>query len=273
MGWWFDGSVRRQQFWWGIFDKKNIHSFHLCMISGHHDEAWPMYHVWPIFQRFMLGWSDGTWPACCHWLSTGKVDRPCPIMFVLIQSYPCGMFVCNSLWEFAVSNLGQLLFCLSIAWSRCRNAYQDLWIMTIADNSSAHCSGKFQTIKEQDDRVRIHITSDNTETYNKQVEKSEEIYHEGKTSSPRTWRDPQNLLNHLSGDTIKILKEILNNIWPLVISLLSGKQQVWSPSPNQTRTTLSRSVTDQSQWPVVHTRSWSRWLTHIHLVSWKIWYS
>ena len=32
--------------------------------------------------------------------------------------------------ELAVSNLGQPLFCLSITWSRCRNAYRDLWIMT-----------------------------------------------------------------------------------------------------------------------------------------------
>ena len=33
--------------------------------------------------------------------------------------------------DVAVSNLGQPLFCLSITWSRCRNAYRDLWIMTI----------------------------------------------------------------------------------------------------------------------------------------------
>ena len=29
-------------------------------------------------------------------------------------------------------NLGQPLFCLSITWSRCRDAYRDLWIMTNA---------------------------------------------------------------------------------------------------------------------------------------------
>ena len=36
------------------------------------------------------------------------------------------------LQHLAVSNLGQPLFCLSFTWSRCRNAYRDLWIMTIA---------------------------------------------------------------------------------------------------------------------------------------------
>ena len=53
-------------------------------------------------------------------------------MSVLTQSYQCGTwFVCSILRELAVSNLGQPLFCLSITWSRCRNAYRDLWIMTI----------------------------------------------------------------------------------------------------------------------------------------------
>ena len=62
----------------------------------------------------------------------GRVDARRPIMSVLTQSYQCCMwFVCSILRELAVSNLGQLLFCLSITWSRCRNAYRDLWIMTI----------------------------------------------------------------------------------------------------------------------------------------------
>ena len=53
-------------------------------------------------------------------------------MSVLTQSYHCGTwFVCSFLLELAVSSLGQPLFCLSITWSRCRNAYRDLWIMTI----------------------------------------------------------------------------------------------------------------------------------------------
>ena len=132
MGWWYGSSVGKEQFWWRIWDKNNIHSFHLCMISENQDEAWPMYHVWPISERFMLGWFGGTWPACCHWLNTGTVDGCCPIMFVLTQSYPCDTwYVCSTLRELAVSNLGQLLFCRSITWSRCRKAYQDLWIMTI----------------------------------------------------------------------------------------------------------------------------------------------
>ena len=48
----------------------------------------------------------------------------------------------------------------------------------------------------------------------------------------------------------------------LVISLLSGGQQRWSQSPNQTRTTLTHSVTDPLHWPVVYARSLNAWLTH-----------
>ena len=107
------------------------------MISGNRDEAWPMYLVWPISERFVLGQSGGTWPACCHWPNTGRVDARCPIMSVLTQSYQCGTwFVCSILRELAVSNQGQPLFCLSITWSRCRNAYRDLWIMTITPTNS-----------------------------------------------------------------------------------------------------------------------------------------
>ena len=84
----------------------------------------------------MFGWSGGTWQACCHWLNAGKVDGSCPIMFVLIQSYPCDTwFFYSILRQLAVSSVGQLLFCLSSTWSRCRNAYRDLWIMTIATDS------------------------------------------------------------------------------------------------------------------------------------------
>ena len=132
MGWCFDGFVRIEQFWWRILDKNNIHSFHLCMISGNQDEAWPTYHAWPISERFMIGWFGGTCPACCHWLNTGTIGGSCPIMFVLTQSYQCDTwFSCSTLRELAVSNLGQPLFCRAITWSRCRNAYRDLWIMTI----------------------------------------------------------------------------------------------------------------------------------------------
>ena len=113
-------------------NKNNIYSFHLCMILGNRDEAWPMYHVWPISKHFMLGLSGGMWPACCHWLNTDMVAGRCPIVFVLTQSYPYDKwFVCSTLQELVVSNPGQLLFCLTITWSRYRNAYRDLWIMTI----------------------------------------------------------------------------------------------------------------------------------------------
>ena len=140
MGWWFDRTVGIEQFWCVILYKNNIHSFHLCMIPVNRDEAWPMYLVWPISERFMLGWSRGTWLACCHWLNTGTVGGRCPIMSVLTQSYQCGTwFVCSTLRELAVSNLGQIMFCLWITWSRCRNAYRDLWIMTISTrNFSNH---------------------------------------------------------------------------------------------------------------------------------------
>ena len=103
------------------------------MISVTCDQAWPTYHVWPISKCFMLGWSCGVWPACCHWLNTGMTDGRCPIMFMFTQkSYPCDTwFVCSTLRDLAVSNLGQLLFYLSITWSRCRNAFRDLWTLTI----------------------------------------------------------------------------------------------------------------------------------------------
>ena len=65
-------------------------------------------------------------------VNTGPVGGRCPIMFVLTRSYQCDTyFFCSTLRELVVSNLGQLLFCRSITWSRCRNAYRDLWIMTI----------------------------------------------------------------------------------------------------------------------------------------------
>ena len=55
-------------------------------------------------------------------------------MFVLTQSQPCDTwFFCSTLRELAASNLCQLLFCRSITWIRWRNAYRDLWIMTIGD--------------------------------------------------------------------------------------------------------------------------------------------
>ena len=103
------------------YTKNNIHSFHLSMISGNRDEAWPMYLVWPISERFMLGQSGGTWPACCHWPNTGRVDARCPIMSVLTQSYQCGTwFVCSIVREqsrsttvLSINHVIQMPQCLS----------------------------------------------------------------------------------------------------------------------------------------------------------------
>ena len=73
MGWWFGGSVGIEPFWWIILDKNNIHSFHLCMISGNQDDAWPMYHVWPISERFyawVIRWHvTGMLSLAEHWHS------------------------------------------------------------------------------------------------------------------------------------------------------------------------------------------------------------
>ena len=41
---------------------------------------------------------------------------------------------------------------------------------------------------------------------------------------------------------------------------ISEEQQLYSPFPNQTRTTLIHSVTDQSFWTDAYARSWSVWL-------------
>ena len=64
------------QVWWLCWHRtilmKNIRQkqysqFPSMQVFGKCDEAWPMYHVWPISQRFMLGRSGGMWPTCCHW--------------------------------------------------------------------------------------------------------------------------------------------------------------------------------------------------------------
>ena len=124
MGWWFVCSAGKVQFWWRIFWDKNIHSFHLCMISGNRDEAWPIYRVWPISERSILGWSGGMPPAFCHWLNTGMADGRSPIMFVLTQAYPC---------DTSTSVLPINM------WSRCCNAYRDLWIMPIVSLLQSTC--------------------------------------------------------------------------------------------------------------------------------------
>ena len=89
----------------------------------------------------------------------GRVDARRPIMSVLTQSYQCCMwFVCSILRELAVSNLGQLLFCLSITWSRCRNAYRDLWIMTITSSFSTEHMASIDWAKTTARREEKHLS-------------------------------------------------------------------------------------------------------------------
>ena len=84
-----------------------------------------------------------------------------------------------------------------------------------ADNSSsAHYSTKFQTIKAHDQRAWIDFTSDNTEVY--KPFRLRDLRRSTLKAKPRApWPDGihNNLLKHLPEDTLKILKEILNNIW------------------------------------------------------------
>ena len=83
----------------------------------------------PALYAWVIRWHvTGMLSLAEHW--HGR--RALPIMFVLTQSYPCDTsFVCSTLRELAMSNLGQLLFCVSVTWSRCCNACRDLGIMTI----------------------------------------------------------------------------------------------------------------------------------------------
>ena len=85
-----------------------------------------------------------------------------------------------------------------------------------ADNSSsANYNARFQTIKAQDERVRIDFTSDNTEVYNKpfRLRNLRRSIQKAKPRAPGPDGIHNNLLKHLPEDTLKILKEILNNIW------------------------------------------------------------
>ena len=85
-----------------------------------------------------------------------------------------------------------------------------------ADNSSsAHYSTRCQTIKDQDERVRIDFTYDNTEVYTKpfRLRDLRRSIQKAKPSAPGPDGIHNNLLKHLPEDTLKILKEILNIIW------------------------------------------------------------
>ena len=86
---------------------------------------------------------------------------------------------------------------------------------TFTDNSSAHYSAKFQAIKEQDEKVRINFTFDNTEVYNKpfRLRNLRRSILKAKPRGPGPDGIHNNLLKYLPKDTLKILKDILNNIW------------------------------------------------------------
>ena len=83
------------------------------------------------------------------------------------------------------------------------------------NSSSAHYSARFQAIKEQDEKVRINFTTDNTEVYNKpfRLRDLRRSILKAKPRAPGPDGIHNNLLKHLPEDTLKILKDILNNIW------------------------------------------------------------
>ena len=83
------------------------------------------------------------------------------------------------------------------------------------NSSSAHYSATFQTIKEQEERVKIDFTSYNTEVSNKTFRLRDLRWSimKAKPRAPGHDGIHNNLLKHLPEDTLKILKEILNMIW------------------------------------------------------------
>ena len=85
----------------------------------------------------------------------------------------------------------------------------------IDNSSSAHYSATFQAIKEQEEKVKIDCTSDNTEVYNKpfRLRDLRRSTMKAKPRAPGPDGIHNNLLKHLHEDTLKILKEILNKIW------------------------------------------------------------
>ena len=83
------------------------------------------------------------------------------------------------------------------------------------DNSSAHYSATFQTIKVQEEKVKIDFKSDNIEVYNKTSRLRDLRWSimKAKPRAPGPEGIHNNLLKHLPEDTLKILKEIRNKIW------------------------------------------------------------
>ena len=83
------------------------------------------------------------------------------------------------------------------------------------DNSSAHYSATFQTIKEQEERVKIDFTSDNSKVYNKPfwLRDLRRSIMKAKPRAPGPDGIHNNMLKHLPEDTVKIPNKILNKIW------------------------------------------------------------
>ena len=79
------------------------------------------------------------------------------------------------------------------------------------DNSSAHYSAIFQAIKEQEGTVKIDFTSDNNKPF--WLRDLRRSIMKAKPRAPGPVGIHNNLPKHLSEDTLKILKEILNKIW------------------------------------------------------------
>ena len=83
------------------------------------------------------------------------------------------------------------------------------------NSSSAHYSATFQAIKEQEEKVKIDFTTDNTEVYNKpfRLRDLRQSIMKAKPRAPGPDGIHNNLLKQLPEDTLNILKEILNRIW------------------------------------------------------------
>ena len=103
------------------------------MISGNRDEAWPPGYV-PCMTnlRALYAWVI-RWHVTCmlslaqHWQGRRALsNHVCAHSGISMWHVVCLQHLAR-----ACSNLGQPLFCLSITWCKCRNAYRDLWIMTI----------------------------------------------------------------------------------------------------------------------------------------------
>ena len=83
------------------------------------------------------------------------------------------------------------------------------------NSSSAHYGTTLQAIKEQEEKIKIDFTSDNTKVYNRpfRLRELRQSIMKAKPRAPGPDGIHNNLLKHLPEDTLKILKETLNMIW------------------------------------------------------------